>query len=114
MYHCLLCGGLLLGEEPHEDVSLLIWFERTGDDTVVTWGQLVSATHLPQVDEGRRFSHRCVVLEEAHIQRVMVSTLQLVNIDNKFDNIRMQKIHIRNKNLFRINYNVITTLLQQC
>lgn len=45
---------LLLGEDPQDEVGLLVRLEGGGHNDVLTGGQPDLVAHLPQVDEGLR------------------------------------------------------------
>ena len=47
----------LLAEQPNNEISLLIRIKRCWDDTVLSWRQAMTSTHLAGVDVGGRRRH---------------------------------------------------------
>ena len=60
-------SGLLLGEDPDEEVGLLVGLEGGGDQQVFSGRQREALGHLPHVDVGLAASLGRVVAEEVFV-----------------------------------------------
>lgn len=70
----LLRRALLLREHPQNELSVLMRFKGRGDYDVLSWRQMHTLRHFPQVNVALAFSFGGCVQEEVLLQVLILST----------------------------------------